>query len=543
MGDSSFSCPNQNIPKPKGVRVSSQKEVGNAYYQYLQSVMAEPYVVGWHFCGFIEGSPDLKKFHHYFSIQNGLLKPDGTPYQETINRVIEANKNAYSWHASANAEQEGTLKTLFSNLTELFYSYLYDSAGRCNNVTLKECVFTTIDNNIFTVGSFKGKTPVPQKNISWVVTEEGVVVIDTGTKQSATVAKRKIRETTDKPIKYIIYTHHHGTQVAGASVLKDPETKIIAHEDLIAEFDLYTKFYRYNARRDFIQFNLPFDFNKVKPHNFIYPDITYKTEYRFTLGGITFELYHVVGEAPDYTIIFLPGQKVVWSGDLTGGMPLVASPMKRVRDEVKWKEGLEFIKSLKPEILIQSVQPPFCDQALIMKKLDSMIDYFDFLHESIAREMNSNSSLEETLHSIKLPEHMKTNPLLKERYGSLQFNVRGLYHRYSGWFDQNGTSLNIVPSKERAEHFIADMGGDEKVLQHARELEQNKNYKLALEYLDLLIAAETKLKDAHQTKSEILMEMSKHYKHRMTINMYKRLATIEKKKAVELAKEGENEER
>jgi hypothetical protein len=101
MGDSSFSCPNQNIPRPKGVHVKSQKEVGNAYYNYLQSIMAEPYMLGWHFCGFIEGSPDLKKFHFYFSIQNGLLKPDGTPYKEAIGRVTEANKKAALWHKSA----------------------------------------------------------------------------------------------------------------------------------------------------------------------------------------------------------------------------------------------------------------------------------------------------------------------------------------------------------------------------------------------------------------------------------------------------------
>ena len=543
MGDSSFSCPNQNTPKPKGVRVSSQREVGKAYHKYLQSVMTEPYIVGWHYCGFIEGSPDLKKFHPYFSIQNGLLKPDGTPYQDAIDRVIEANREAYSWHTTAHAGLESTLRSWFSTLTETVNSFFQDNSSRCKSVHLKECVFTTVDNNIFTVGGFKGKNTIPQKNISWVVTEEGVVVIDTGNKKTALVARQKIREMTDKPIKYIIYTHHHGTQVAGASILRDPETKIIAHEDLVAEFDLYKKFYRYNARRDFIQFNLPFDFNEVKPHDFIYPDITYETEYRFTLGETTFELYHVVGEAPDYTVIFLPGQKVVWSADLTGGMPLVASPMKRVRNEVKWKNGLEFIKSLKPEILIQSVQPPFCDQTLIVKKLDSMIDYFDFLHESIAREMNNNSSLEETLHSIKLPADMKTNPLLQERYGSLQFNLRGLYHRYSGWFDQNGTHLNPISSKERAQSFIEDMGGDKKVLQQSQELEQNKNYKLALEYLDLLISAETKLKDAHQAKSEILMEMSKHYKHPITINIYKRLANMERNKAAEIAKEGKNEER
>jgi len=543
MGDSSFACPNQNIPRPKGVHVSSQREVGNAYYQYMQSAMAEPYIVGWHYCGFIEGSPDLKKFHPYFSIQNGFLKPDGKPYQEAIARVIEANGKAYTWHASATIEQESLLKSLSSKLTELYNSLLQDSTTRCKTVTLKECFFTTTDNNIYTLGGFKGTNSVPQKNISWVVTEEGVVVIDTGNKKTATITRQKIRETTDKPIKYIIYTHHHGTQVGGASVLKDPETKIIAHEDLVTEFDLLKSFHTYNTRRDYIQFALPFDPKQAKPHTFIYPDITYKNEYRFTLGNTKFELYHLVGEAPDYTIIFLPEQKVVWTADLTGGMPMVASPMKRVRDEVKWKKGLEFIKNLKPEVMIQSVQRPFCGQALIEEKLDSMINYFDFLHESIAREMNKGSSLEETLNNIQLPDHMRENPFLQERYGNLQYNIRGLYHRYSGWFDQNGTHLNPAPSKERAESFIDAMGGDEKVLQHARDLQQDKNYKLSLEYLDLLISAETKRRDAHQMKSEILMEMSKHYKHKITANMYKRLANMERDKAAELSGEGRNEEK
>ena len=156
--------------------------------------------------------------------------------------------------------------------------------------------------------------------------------------------------------------------------------------------------------------------------------------------------------------------------------------------------------------------------------------------------MNKGSSLEETLSNIQLPDHMRKNSFLQERYGNLNYNIKGLYHRYSGWFDQNGTHLNPAPSKERAESFIEAMGGDEKVLQHAMELQQNKNYKLSLEYLDLLISAETKRRNAHQMKGEILMEMSKHYNHRITANIYKRLANMERDKAAELPREGINED-
>ena len=168
----------------------------------------------------------------------------------------------------------------------------------------------------------------------------------------------------------------------GTSLMKDPGTKIIAHEDLVTEFDLSKKFYKYNARLNSIQFNFKMRDN-VEPQKFVYPDITYKTEYKFELGGTKFELYHAVGESSDYTIVFLPDQKIVWVADLiVGGMPLVASPMKRVRNEVKWRKALEFIKELNPEVMIQSVQQPLCDQAQIASKLDVFIDFFNFLHDS-----------------------------------------------------------------------------------------------------------------------------------------------------------------
>lgn len=411
-------------------------------------------------------------------------------------------------------------------------------AERCKNVPLNNCIFTKIDDNIYNVGKFKAmKTRAPKKNISWIVTDEGVVVIDTGNPYTAKIAKQKIRETTDKPVKYIIYTHHHGTQVSGTANLKGPETKVIAHEDLVTEFDLRNKFFGYNARLNSIQFN----FNppaSPKPRKRVYPDITFKNEYSFSLGGVKFELYHVEGESQDYTIIFLPDQKIMWVGDMIGGgMPMVASPMKRVRDEVKWKKGLELIKSLKPEIMISSAFLPFCEEELITEKLDSIIEYMDFLHESVAREMNAGSSLEETLNNIQLPEHMKSNPMSQERYGCLQFNVRGLYHRYSGWFDQNGTHLNPAPAKEKAENFIKDMGGGKKVLERIQSLQEKSNYKLALEYLDLLIAAGIQLKEAHKMKGSILMQMSTRYTHQITANMYRRLAKMEEKKAAQISKQ------
>ena len=541
MGDSSFSAPNLNVPNPKGVRVKSQKEVGDAYYNYLQSIMGEPYIIGWHYCGFIEGSPDLVRFHRFFSIQNGLLQPDGTPHQDAIDRVTEANSKAYSWHEESKPLTSSEKKLTINPTVNLSLAgpvadvFAQEVPARCISKGHDKCMISEVDDNVYVVGRFRGRGSVPRKNISWVVTDEGVVVIDPGVPWTAKIAREVIEKTTDQPIRYIIYTHHHGTQVMGARVMKDPGTKIIAHEDLVAEFDLTKKFYKYNARLNSIQFNLK-KRNNVKPPEFVYPDITYQTKYSFQLGGTKFELFHAVGESSDYTIVFLPDQRVVWVADLiVGGMPLVASPMKRVRNEVKWRKALELIKGLNPEVMIQSIGSPLCNQDQIAGKMDVFIDFFNFLHDSVAREMNAGSSVEEALYNIQLPSRLQNSSLLKQKYGCLQFNIRGLYHRYSGWFDQNGTSLNPAPAKEKAKSFIETMGGAPSVLEKARYLEREGNLKLALEYLDLLVDAGTQLKDAHELKGAVLQKMSKQYRHRMTTNMYRSLSKSELDKVKQLS--------
>jgi glyoxylase-like metal-dependent hydrolase (beta-lactamase superfamily II) len=528
MGDSSFSFPNQEVLKPKGVRVGSQAAVGKAYTNYLALLMAEPYAVGWHHCGFMEGSPDLARVHRYFTIQNGFLKPDGTPHKETIELVTGANSKAHGWHAKARKvppeSSQATAKPAPKKT----------NGSRCLQKKEGGIVGTQVDDNIFVAGHFKGVgSPAPKKNISWVVTDEGIVVIDTGSAATARIVKKLIRMTSDKPIKYIIYTHHHGTQVGGAHVLRGPQTKVIAHRDTVLEFNLAHELFANVLLLNSIQF----DFTPrpdVKPREFVYPDITYTSDYNFTLGGVRFELEHVVGEADDYTLVSVPEQRVVWVADLlSSGMPMVASPMKRVRDDVKWRLALERIREMKPQVVIDSVHMPACRQEVIVPLLDIQIEFLQFLHDSIVRELNAGSSVDEALENIELPEHLASSPVLVEKYSRLSFNVRGLYHRYQGWFDKNGTNIDPVKKRDRAKSFIEQMGGAKHVLSFAQDLVGQSQDELALEYLDLLIEVGSQKKVAHQLKAEILFRLGEKQDHRITAKMYHRLSTIEKKRADE----------
>jgi glyoxylase-like metal-dependent hydrolase (beta-lactamase superfamily II) len=67
----------------------------------------------------------------------------------------------------------------------------------------------------------------------FVLTSEGVIATDPiayGRPQAAKIYIEEIRKLTDKPIKYLIYSHHHYDHIAGGQPFKDAGAKIIAHQ-------------------------------------------------------------------------------------------------------------------------------------------------------------------------------------------------------------------------------------------------------------------------------------------------------------------------
>ena len=67
----------------------------------------------------------------------------------------------------------------------------------------------------------------------FVVTTAGVIATDPGgygQPQRVPTCLEEIRKVTDKPIKYLIYSHHHYDHIAGGQPFKDAGARIIAHK-------------------------------------------------------------------------------------------------------------------------------------------------------------------------------------------------------------------------------------------------------------------------------------------------------------------------
>lgn len=69
-------------------------------------------------------------------------------------------------------------------------------------------------------------------NSGFIVTQEGVWVVDAQTPEVSRELLAEIRKVTDLPVQYVIHTHHHREMVQGNSVF--PGARIIGHVNMRA---------------------------------------------------------------------------------------------------------------------------------------------------------------------------------------------------------------------------------------------------------------------------------------------------------------------
>ena len=62
-----------------------------------------------------------------------------------------------------------------------------------------------------------------------VVTSDGLIVTDPINSVAAKNMMDEIRKVTDKPVKFVIYSHNHWDHVAGAKIFKDQGARIVQH--------------------------------------------------------------------------------------------------------------------------------------------------------------------------------------------------------------------------------------------------------------------------------------------------------------------------
>jgi len=137
----------------------------------------------------------------------------------------------------------------------------------------------------------------------FVVTADGVIATDPigyGYPETVPTYINEIKKVTDKPIKYLIYSHHHFDHIAGGQPFKDAGAKIVAHK-------------RAKDRLAVLK-------DPATP----LPDETFTKKRTITLGGTALELSYLGLNHSDSSIVMrLPKEKILFAVDFlpVGGVP------------------------------------------------------------------------------------------------------------------------------------------------------------------------------------------------------------------------------
>lgn len=345
-----------------------------------------------------------------------------------------------------------------------------------------------------------------------VTTTDGNVIVNAGTLADARRGKVLFDAVSDAPVRAIILTQSHANQYGGVEVFKTPDNEVIAHRLYPMErasADALLPHYRRGSARIFG--GLTGKTEDMVPTIDIPADRLVGDEgYAFDLGGRRFEIIWTPGgETRSAVIVWLPQDKTAIVGNLFG--PLFGNHPNlntmrgdRPRSAMEFIASVQTLRALRPEKILTGHEE-IVGAAHIQAETTRIIDAVQWVHDRTVEGMNEGTDLQTLMRTITTPPHLT----LTEEYGKVAWNVRAIWHEYTGWFDpaRGTTELYGVPVSSIGAALAELSGGAEAMAERAREFVASGQPLEALHLLDLAIAADAGCDFAKHVKRDALLAL------------------------------------
>ncbi len=218
----------------------------------------------------------------------------------------------------------------------------------------------------------------------FIVTRDGVIATDPigyGRPQAVTTYVDEIKKVTDKPIKYLIYSHHHYDHISGGKPFKDAGAKIVAHKKAKERLAV------------------------LKDPATPLPDETMDKKRTINLGGTALELTYVGLNHSDSSIVMrLPKEKLIFVVDF---LPVGTLPGRGMIDfyPLEAENSIKQVLALDWERLIPG--HPGAPEGRLGTKKDAQ-DQLTFLQdasEAVKVEARAGKCWEPAEKEVKLPKY------------------------------------------------------------------------------------------------------------------------------------------
>lgn len=280
---------------------------------------------------------------------------------------------------------------------------------------------------------------VRQLNSVVIVNENDVVVFDTNTRpSSARLILNQIRQITSKPVRYVVNSHWHPDHWSGNEVYLNafPDAEIISSEQMrtfmlntantwpqrfkdnltqmqsaldkeisTGKLDDGTPLTPEVQRQDQEDLKFYASLTDEQIHlSHILPTLTYGDKLILRHGGREFQFLSVTGDAEATTVLYLPREKVLITGDVVSyPIPYVTPPPSR------HAETLRALAQLDANVIIPGHGPAFHDKSFLNLELELLETVMRGVQEQLRQGVLTLAEVQKAVTADNLRERFTHN--------------------------------------------------------------------------------------------------------------------------------------
>ncbi|NBD30038.1 MAG: MBL fold metallo-hydrolase [Alphaproteobacteria bacterium] len=147
-------------------------------------------------------------------------------------------------------------------------------------------------------------------NLSFIVTDEGVVVINGGASYRLAAALHdEIRQVTDQPVVLVINENGQGHAMLGNSYWAEQGVDILAHEDAIHEVE--------ENGGSILDGMRGYNRDRAEGTTVVVPNLSFSDRHDISLGGVDIQVLHLgPAHGPGDTQVWIPQWEMMIAGDI-----------------------------------------------------------------------------------------------------------------------------------------------------------------------------------------------------------------------------------
>lgn len=386
-------------------------------------------------------------------------------------------------------------------------------------------------------------------NITFVRTEHGFLVLDTGTyvesaRAALDIAERGLGENIRDHIKAVIISHSHGDHYGGVAGIVSEEQVGTFEEGKIPiivpeGFDEETvseNIYAGTAmnRRSRYQFGSAFKPGRKSlvscglglgmassryegTPSYLAPTIEITKNQTMFIDGLEVVFQLTPGtEAPAEMNNYFPQYKALWAAENCTATLHNFYPIRgaKVRDSSIWSDfTMQALEEFGPktDVVFQSHHWPHWNTEenpnAVKEYLTNSAAIYKYIHDQTLLLANQGLKPNEIAKQIKLPEKLESAWYIRPYYGTVEVNARAVYQRYLGFYDGNPVHLNPLTDAESSRKFIDYVGSEEEVLKKARKDFEEGDYQWAAEAANHVVLADPDNEEARWLCADALEQM------------------------------------